>query len=121
MLVGMKVKIYKNLHNGILSIVGKNAEGLERVIGHCERITLSDAVFKVSEKGRQRVLKRQKKNMHAVIEGLVIEIDGLKLHGPSFTYNPYTDQSFIDRHSGMPIFKASLVQIDCRGNHYYKA
>lgn len=120
-LIGTRVKAYKNLNNGLISIKGKDSDGKERVLGYCERITLSDASFTVGEGSRQRVIREGQKNVHAYVVGFVTDIDGLKLVGDSFTYNPYTDSTFIDRATGLPVLKASLAQVDCRGNHFYKA
>ena len=60
----MQVQVYKNLHNGKWSI---KANGL--VIGHADKVILSDVTGSVSEAGRQRVLKDKSKNVHAFLVG----------------------------------------------------
>lgn len=63
---GQQVKVYYNLHKNLFSV--KDAKtGL--VIGHAEMVNLSNVVFKVSEAGRQRVLREGRKNVHAYVTG----------------------------------------------------
>ena len=60
----MIVQVYKNLHKSraadknIYSVRNKKS-GL--VINHVENIELKNVIFKVSEAGRQRVLKERRK------------------------------------------------------------
>ena len=63
----MKVKVYYNLHKKCYSIVSLEKENYGRVIKHENYVPLTNAQFKVSEKGRQRVLREQKKNVHAYV------------------------------------------------------
>ena len=65
----MKVKVYYNLHKNCYSIVSLEKENYGKVIKHENCVPLFDAQFKVSEKGRQRVLREQKKNVHAYVVG----------------------------------------------------
>lgn len=64
----MRIRVYRNLRNGLLSIQSKTSAGW-RVTEHAESVHLEDAVFKVSEAGRQRVLRERRKNIHAYVEG----------------------------------------------------
>lgn len=64
----MRVEIYRNLHNGKLSI--RDAK-TKHVIGHAARVYLHDARFKVSQAGRKRVLREKRKNVHAVVNGVI--------------------------------------------------
>lgn len=105
----MKYKVYKNLHNGKWSIQD-NKTGL--VVGYADSLTLVDVTTKVSEVGRQKVLKEKRKNVHAFIIGDILEVsnfqprnnrsvvcDGLtevSLDKPrKITYNPYKFSSFV--------------------------
>lgn len=106
----VRYEVYKNLHNGKWSI--RDAES-KLVVGHAKALELVEAEFKVSEAGRQRVLRERKKNVHAYIRGIVVNVQHfvpLKdrvLHdnvclAPAIrgrewlrvTYNPYTMDSF---------------------------
>lgn len=91
-----QVKIYKNLHNGLFSVM---QNGL--VVAHIESFIMNNASFKVNESGRQRVLKEKKKNVHAFIVGTLEEInctdDDLIISNPhtKIRYNPYVSNSFM--------------------------
>ena len=64
------VWVYFNLHTGRWSI---KQGGL--VHCHAKLITLVDVEFRVREAGRLRVLKEQKKNVHAFVIGKIANID----------------------------------------------
>ena len=101
-----KVKVYKNLHNGLWSI--KDAKsGL--VLGHTNEITLFDCKYKVSQKGRERVLKEKQKNIHAYIVGHymtdVFQTENkietiIRKEKETITYNPYKENHFTTLESG---------------------
>lgn len=85
------VKVYKNLHNGLWSI--KDAKsGL--VLGYASEITLHNCSFEVSEKGRQRVLRDKRKNVHAYAVGAYQGAVAVENSGEIVTYNPYKDSHF---------------------------
>lgn len=126
----MKVKVYRNLHNGLYSI---QQGGL--VLGHAARVALKGASFTVSEAGRQRVIREGKKNVHAFAVGDLAEVYGFqgfrgrhvgKLEGlnesdlpPRFlermkrvTYNPYKFDSFVDAETKQPMGDGLVVIMD---------
>ena len=110
----MKVKVYYNLHKNCYSIVSLEKEDYGRVIKHENCVALFDAQFRVSEKGRQRVLREKTKNVHAYVVGNwlghlndEITISGLPIK--LATYNPYKYGSFVDAKSKKPLTKASQV------------
>ena len=110
----MKVKVYYNLHKKCYSIVSLEKESYGRVIKHSNCVPLFDAQFKVSEKGRQRVLRKKQKNVHAYVVGTwlghlndEITISGTPIK--SATYNPYKYRSFVDATSEKPLAKAKQV------------
>jgi hypothetical protein len=92
---GQMVKVYYNLHNGLFSIKCKES-GL--VLAHGEHIQIKDPVFKVSEKGRQRVLAEGKKNVHAYVIGSFWgtgELDrDVRSQYDGIYYNPKTQDRF---------------------------
>lgn len=92
----MKVRVYYNLRLKCLSVqamVGKSW----KVIRHAQTVSLVDVTFKVSEKGRQRVIKNKRKNVHAYICGTLVE-DMPKQDEwmDLITYNPYKLEKFYD-------------------------
>ena len=89
-----KVIVYFNLHQKRWSI--KSAE-TNKVIGYAETVVLRDVKPKVSEAGRQRVLKEKQKNVHAGLEGLLVwQSDRVyKVNLEEITYNPYKHSSFV--------------------------
>ena len=102
----MKVDIYFNLHKRVYSIRSREPHNYGKVIGHAHTIGIYPPKGVVSEKGRQRVLVEQRKNVHAVIRGeLDMECltegwpdryqwdDGERLE--QWVYNPYFYQEFV--------------------------
>lgn len=65
------------------------------VIGHASEINLIDVEFKVNQKGRLKVLRDKRKNVHAVIEGYIQPNLTLTSVGRLITYNPYLYDSFV--------------------------
>jgi len=65
----MRVFVYFNLHRKCWSIKALEGENKGRVIGHAKGVYLSDVRPKVSEAGRQRVLREKRKNVHAGLTG----------------------------------------------------
>lgn len=108
--------VYYNLHKHLFSLKNKKTG---RVEFRSHTVMLRNANFKVSEKGRQRVLKEKRKNVHAGVEGTIMElyddshiIDMCKLSNTPLrevTYNPYAYDSFVYKDSLKPIFEADIV------------
>lgn len=79
------VAIYKNLHNGLFSV---KQRGL--VVAHVASVTLTSVTLKVSEAGRQRVLRDKQKNVHAYVVGMIKDINKpCDQVGARLSYNPY--------------------------------
>jgi len=80
-------------------------------------IALTDCEFKVSEKGRQRVIKEKRKNVHAGVLGNVVAYDipvpEMKdLNGfYELTYNPYKYTQFVVKSTGASVYGASVVYL----------
>lgn len=110
-----QVEIYKNLHNGLFSV---RQNGL--VVAHVESFSLSDVTFKVSESGRQKVLRERKKYVHAFVVGKLSEINctdnDIITSNPHtrVRYNPYTLSSFVIGINDTPINSASRVYGCCK-------
>ena len=68
----MKVFVYFNLHKKVWSVKALEGPNKGKVIEHTTNINIANAKFKVSEAGRQRVLKEKKKNVHAGVTGIQV-------------------------------------------------
>ena len=111
-----KVFVYKNLHKDCWSI---KQDGLVKAHSDRKPIHLYSAMMKVNTKGRERVLKEKRKNVHAGISGYISHPD------PSFacwddigwwemapiTYDPYKYSSFVDSRTKKPRWFASFVKL----------
>ena len=109
-----KVRVYRNLHKGCFSV---RQDGVVRC--HADHVTLEDCKFIVSKAGQKRVRDEKKKNVHAFVEGWVVDtrkaddiVDGSKTDAEIWNgetdwgkayYNPYTCDTFIDQHDGSPL------------------
>jgi len=97
-----KVRIYFNLHRKLFTIQRQTPKGW-RVAGHAQDVCLAYPQFKVSEAGRQRVLREKRKNVHAFVEGYLTlptyGIDDLQ----RISYNPYKCGSFVIAETQQPV------------------
>lgn len=101
---GQKVKVYYNLHKHLFSVADAKT-GL--VIGHSPTVQLKNVAFKVSEAGRQRVLREQRKNVHAYVVGEYIG-HGEGNEANQAKYNPYKYESFVTADE-QPLHEAETV------------
>jgi hypothetical protein len=113
----MKVYVYYNLHKHKWSVKciepGHNLYG--KVISHKDYVILKNVIGKVSEKGRQRVLKEKRKNVHAGIVGTLIDsvnLWDLPNDEKSITYNPYKYKSFVFKENEKPFVKAKYAYMN---------
>lgn len=114
----MNVCIYYNLHKKIWSIKAMDGKLKGKVVSHAKRVVVENAVPKISEAGRQRVLREKQKNVHAGIIGVLVGLSedatgSLDMPIPEailfqkrecserITYNPYLHDAFVlgDDHS----------------------
>jgi hypothetical protein len=95
-----------------------------KVIGHYSQLFLQQCTFHVSERGRQRVLRERRKNVHAVVRGSMlswqaherVEQDMLTgglgvpwdCPGETVTYNPYRGPDFTTA-DGIAVKSAQFV------------
>ena len=106
----MKVDVYFNLHKKKLSV---RSCSTKRVVAHVDEIILDDAVFRVNERGRQRVLSQKRKNVHAYVRGVVADTkkNGMEM---LVTYNPYKYIKFVDTETKTPVFESQQACISGR-------
>ena len=83
-----KVRVYRNLHKKCVSV---KQNGIVRC--HATNVVLKDCRFIVSEAGQARVRSEGKKNVHAFIEGYVVDarksLELLDFGWETVYYNPY--------------------------------
>lgn len=108
----MKVFVYRNLHKNCLSVKDMNTK---RVVAHVRSITLADCTFKVSEKGRQRVLRERQKNVHAGVHGIWLESDLSSAGMKRVMYNPYKYESFVEEINLAPCFTSEIAVVTTEG------
>lgn len=107
----VKVFVYYNLHRHLFSIKALEGNNRGKVIAHASSVVLSNAVFKVSVAGRMRVLREQRKNVHA---GVIGEWDGQCEQKDvdlmvSVKYDPYKYSTFVVMPDQQPIHYADKV------------
>lgn len=101
----MRVFVYWNLNRGLWSVKALEGPYKGRVVFRTPHVILTGAEGKVSEAGRQRVLRERKKNVHAGIVGrwagpvsysdfwhFAKEVVAI---GDRVTYNPYKYSQFV--------------------------
>ena len=110
----MKVFVYFNLHKRVFSVKALEGKDKGRVIGHRTSLALDSPVFKVSEAGRQRVVREKRKNVHAGVVGFLTAPYDWKHELVEWTtvlYNPYVFTSFVTP-LGKPIHKARFANMN---------
>lgn len=108
----MKVFVYFNLHKKCWSVKALEGPNKGRVIAHEDTINLWMPVFKVSQKGRERVLREKVKNVHAGIVGLWYKDSVFDIKKcVEVTYNPYKYSSFVTKLNEYPIKFANIAML----------
>tara|TARA_Y100001937_G_scaffold125523_2_gene192553 strand:- start:11667 stop:12041 length:375 start_codon:yes stop_codon:yes gene_type:complete len=97
------VKVYKNLHKDCWSI---QQNGL--VKAHSDEINLFDCKFLVNEKDRQRVIKTNRKNVHAFVVGHIWDTP-FDL-SRQVKYNPYNNKYFYELRYLSAVHEAHFVR-----------
>jgi hypothetical protein len=116
--IGYLVEVYWNLHRECFSVRTKG-----RVVAHAARLKLTNVTFKVSEAGRARVLREQRKNVHAFIVGRLGVFTGEHFTDEDsgqrwiISYDPYKSCHFQARSlegTRMPIRAVARVVLDSK-------
>mgnify|MGYP006899584533 CR=1 FL=1 len=91
----MKVFSYRNLNRkGI--VWSLKCWKTKLVIDRRTLVKFKDAELKVSQAGRRRVLKEKRKNVHAGVQGTVMQRLPANLKWEKAYYNPYETKTFVD-------------------------
>ena len=111
-----KVFVYRNLHKGCWSV---KQGGLVKAHSTDEPILLYETSLKVNRKGREKVLREKRKNVHAGVHGyLKPPIPAYKtwtdgyVHSPKVTYNPYKYESFVDSDTENAVYYSPFVRME---------
>ncbi|AGS82771.1 hypothetical protein ANNAL29_90 [Mycobacterium phage AnnaL29] len=93
----MRVFVYWNLHRGMWSIKALEGPDKGRVIARHNHVVLRNVTGKVSEAGRQRVLREGRKNVHAGLVGELVQGEAVVLSQDArkVTYNPRKYETFV--------------------------
>lgn len=105
----MKVFVYFNLHRKCWSVKALEGDRKGLVIMHCLELFLKDVTFKVSEAGRQRVIREQRKNVHAGVVGTICD-PILRVTWDRVSYNPYKAGHFVNS-EGNPVYNAEYASM----------
>ena len=132
--VGQRVFVYRNLTRKCYSIRAMDGPQKGVVVGHANFIQLENCEFKVSEAGRQRVIRERRKNVHAGVIGDIVfgsnwdVVTGqayphIELEAPSkafltqpipILYNPYVYRKF-QISGGVEVNRAELCILHLTG------
>ena len=115
-----KVAVYRNLHKNCLSIQSRERKDYGKIIGYCKSIFIKYPKFIIREKGRLKVIKEGRKNVHAFVVGDCPNLKqwswlgNITMGGNPTTklfYNPYKYSNFVDK-DGNPVHKARAVLVN---------
>lgn len=112
---GTPVSCYFNLHKKVFSVQQGRLP-----IKHFSWLLLRSASFSVNLSGRERVLEKKRKEVHAYVKGIFLEGENLlsseiqipthfDLSVPRIRYNPYLYCYFFQDGFNAPIQEADLV------------
>jgi hypothetical protein len=110
------VYVYRNLHKeGRWYSLKQNG----KVVAHADCVHLNLCLFKVYEKGRQRVLREKQKNVHAYIIGYFVP-EAVYTYETAVSYDPYKYPHFYTIGENKAVSTAYGVVLDDRGVHAYR-
>jgi len=68
--IGDRIRVYRNLNQpGMYSIRALTGQNKGKVLGYAPAVGLTNVTFRVSERGRQTVLAKRERHVHAFAEG----------------------------------------------------
>jgi hypothetical protein len=114
-----QVRVYRNLHKKRWSVQVKTHKGW-RVWRHTNEIIIKNAELDVKNAGRERVIRKKRKNVHAFVIGEPTFVRGLTLNSPiqqfqkdtPITYNPYKNAFFINKLTNEYVLNAQEILLD---------
>jgi hypothetical protein len=109
------VKVYRNLSSKCFSIMQDSI-----VKAHADAVTLENVDWKVSQKGRRRVIRDGKKNVHAFAVGHLVPAT-TALDAAPVVYNPYNMDSFrveISPEEAARLTKSAAALLNAQGQSF---
>ncbi len=117
------VRVFKNLKHGCYTIMQDG-----RVRASAKQVRLLDVEFRVRESGRLRMVREQRRNVHAFAVGQLSDYVHPSesrclewLSGRGVYYDPYRYAFFVDRETSVPVESARVAQFDEQGVIYRAA
>jgi hypothetical protein len=114
------VRVFKNLKHGCYSIMQRGV-----VKASARIVRLADVEFRVGEKGRQRMIRERRKNVHAFAVGHLVDYvhpsdlrDIAPPQGRGAFYDPYRFGSFVDSETEAPVTAVRVAHFDEDGVVY---
>lgn len=112
------VFVYRNLNGDKNHLYSIKQDGL--VMGHSNRLVLSECSFIVSQAGQRRVRKTKHKNVHAYVKGWIALKGAMGSDGRDgsrwpvkIEYNPYKDKGFVWRQFSNMVVKSAMAVVLC--------
>ena len=94
-----------------------------RVVDRVSCAILKNVTFRVYQSGREKVLREQRKNVHAYVTPLSYDVKVMANHDTSklreIYYNPYKHNSFIYKDTGEAIV-GEIEQVLIKNNKVYE-
>jgi hypothetical protein len=116
-LAGEKASVYFNLRKHVFSVKQRN-----QVTLHTPALYLTDVHFHVNENGRQEVLRKRQKGVHAYVKGTfqAVHEGGIPEGFREAYYNPYQVVCFVDKETGEPLLDTYEEAVLIDKKVYYK-
>lgn len=116
----LPVRVFKNHKHGCYSIMQRGV-----VRASARQVRLRDVEFRVREAGRQRMLREQRRNVHAFAVGRLVDFvhpgdtrDMEPMVGRGAFYDPWRFASFVDSDTEAPVTAVRVAQFDEDGVTY---
>ena len=94
---GLRVQVYRNLRNGLWSVVALEGPDKGRVIAHKSDVLLEGCTYAAQPAGNARVRATGRKNVHAFIRGTVPTVPMGMYYRPlrEVTYDPRKQRGLV--------------------------
>lgn len=114
-----KADVYRNLQRSKLSVRSRETDTYGVVIAHCDSIIIRDAEFVVSESQRDTAREENRKNVHAVVRGVVDSTAPCEGNQIPVTYDPFEYDWFVHAETEAELATADAVRIDLSDRQFY--
>ena len=113
----MKIKAYRNLRNGMWSIL----DSKDKLLFYVESVKIKNVKFVVRPGGNKRARLEKQKNVHAFVIGELVDFDkNFRVSNFKWgTYCPYKFDKFVDRNN-KEINEAEFVILTKSKELYFK-